>query len=123
MKQPCCPGMNNSRGAHIHLSTRQIWGEGPGQGNEATNGEASGPRPGFEGRVEGVVAVVEERWQWWCRVAVLCSISGRWMVRWLLAWAQSLKCAFKLTDCHLNQPACVVSYISGHVVVQHAGPR
>lgn len=97
MKQPCCPGMNNSRGAHIHLSTRQIWGEGLGREMKPRMVRPKG---------QGWASRLESNASWW--LLVLCSISGRWMVRWLsLAWAQSLKSRFKLTDCHLNQPGCV----------------
>lgn len=60
MKQPCCPGMNNSRGAHIHLSTRQIWG--PGREMRPRKVRPRGQGRASKARVEGVVVVVVSCW-------------------------------------------------------------
>lgn len=77
MKQPCCPGMNNSYGAHIHLSTRQIWGEGPGREMKPRL-----VRPKGQGQGTGLEARVEWKASWWssCRVGgpFVRSRAGGW---------------------------------------------
>lgn len=106
MKQPCCPGMNNSYGAHIHLSTRQIWGEGPGREMRPRFGEAKRPRPRiwasrleWNGRRRGGRRVVLGS-----ALFDLGPVDGPLCSSGL---GPKLKIPVKLTDCHLNQPACV----------------